>query len=197
MLEKWDERFLGIAAQIATWSKDPSIGVGAVAVNGRRQILSTGYNGFPRGVKDTEERLMHRESKYAMTVHAEMNCVLSAAYNGVSLDGATMYVHGVPVCADCAKSLVQAGVGRLVMRSRFPISDKWLESFVEYTQAMFREVGIEWVMYNFDNVEMNDTQHPLYREANTGAPLPEHLCTGHDTQERYFYQDGGAFRARP
>lgn len=176
-LEKWDGRFLEIAKLVAGWSKDPSSQVGAVAVNGRRQILSTGFNGLPRGVSDDPERLAHRETKYAMTVHAEMNAVLSAAYNGVSLDGCTLYVHGVPVCADCAKSLVQAGVRRLAMRAKFPISDKWLQSFVEHTQPMFREVGVEWVLYNLYNKEMNDSKHPLYFEANSGPPLPEHLRT--------------------
>ena len=62
-----------LAREISTWSKDPSSKIAAVIVNDERRILSTGYNGFPRGIADTEERLNDREQKYPRIVHAEMN----------------------------------------------------------------------------------------------------------------------------
>ena len=91
-MNKWVKRFFRLANEVATWSKDPSTKVGAVIVGENKQIISQGYNGFPRGVDDTEERYNNREIKYKMVVHAEMNAILNALYNGSSVKGATLYV---------------------------------------------------------------------------------------------------------
>ena len=77
-MDKWDGRFLDIAREISTWSKDPSRKIGAIAVRDRK-ILATGYNGFPKGIEDTPCRLNIREIKYQYVVHAEMNCIYNAA----------------------------------------------------------------------------------------------------------------------
>ncbi len=69
--DKWDRRFIELARHIAGWSKDPSTKVGCVIVNSDRTIASIGYNGLPRGVIDTPERLGLRDAKLAMTLHAE------------------------------------------------------------------------------------------------------------------------------
>src|SRR6056300_417538 len=82
---KWDQRFMQMAQMVSTWSKDPSSKIGAVAVNDEKRILATGYNGFPRGIADTEERLNNRDEKYPRIIHAEMNVLMNALYNGVSL----------------------------------------------------------------------------------------------------------------
>jgi len=74
---KWDNRFMTMAELISAWSKDPSSQIGAVIVNDERRILATGYNGFPRGIKDTEERLNDRDEKYPRIVHAEMNALIT------------------------------------------------------------------------------------------------------------------------
>lgn len=66
--EKWDRRFLELAKQVSTWSKDPSTKVGAVLVNEDKHVVGMGFNGFPVGVADTEERLNNRELKYKMIV---------------------------------------------------------------------------------------------------------------------------------
>ena len=60
-MTKWDVRFLELAKQIASWSKDPSTQVGCVVVGPDREIRSTGFNGLPRGIEDSEERLNNRE----------------------------------------------------------------------------------------------------------------------------------------
>ena len=99
MIDKWDDRFLDIAREISTWSKDPSRKIGAIAVRDRK-ILATGYNGFPKGIEDTPSRLNIREIKYQYVVHAEMNCIYNAAENGVSLRDSTLYIFGLPVCGD-------------------------------------------------------------------------------------------------
>ena len=139
---KWDYRFLDLAQLISTWSKDPSKQIGAVAIGDNRQILAQGYNGFPRGVIDSEDRYEDRQRKYELVVHAEMNVIYNASYNGVSLDGATLYVHGLPVCSDCAKAVIQVGINRVIMRKQVP-EDRWLESWMR-SREMFKEAGVHY-----------------------------------------------------
>lgn len=139
---KWDNRFLDLATLISEWSKDPSKQIGAVAVGSKRQILAQGYNGFPRGISDSEDRYEDRQRKYELVVHAEMNVIYNASYNGVSLDGATLYVHGLPVCSDCAKAVIQVGIKRVIMRKQVP-EDRWLESWMR-SREMFKEAGVDY-----------------------------------------------------
>ena len=136
----WDKRFLDLAEHISEWSKDPSKKIGAVAVGAQRQILAQGYNGFPRGIDDTTDRYDNREEKYKLVVHAEMNVIYNASYNGVSLNGSTLYVHGLPVCSDCAKGIIQVGVKNVIMR-KAKAPDVWLESW-KTTETMFKESGV-------------------------------------------------------
>ena len=76
MSDKWDKRFLDLAKHISDWSKDPSTKVGCIVVGEDREIRSTGFNGFPRGIEDKQERLEDREQKYPMICHAEENLSL-------------------------------------------------------------------------------------------------------------------------
>ncbi|NCA14162.1 MAG: hypothetical protein EBS89_08535, partial [Proteobacteria bacterium] len=78
MPSDWDRWFLGLAHYVSTASKDPSTKVGAVIVDAERRVVSVGYNGLPRGVEDSEERLHNREVKYKMIIHAERNAILFA-----------------------------------------------------------------------------------------------------------------------
>jgi dCMP deaminase len=135
----WHARFIQLARHIAQWSKDPSTKVGCVVVGQNRQIMSTGYNGFPRGVADTVERLSDRAVKYPMIVHAEENAVAQAARVGVSLNGCTLYVT-FPPCTRCARSLIQSGIAR-VHYPLVPIPDRWRED-VERSLAMLTEAGV-------------------------------------------------------
>ena len=137
---KWDYRFLDLAQLISTWSKDPSKQIGAVAIGDKRQILAQGYNGFPRGVIDSEDRYADRQRKYELVVHAEMNVIYNASYNGVSLDGSTLYVHGLPVCSECAKAVIQVGIKNVIMRKQVP-EERWLDSWTR-TKVMFKEAGV-------------------------------------------------------
>jgi dCMP deaminase len=140
-MSSWDNRFMELAKTISTWSKDPSRKVGAVAIGDKGNVLAQGYNGFPRGVNDTDFRLKNRDLKLQLIVHAEMNVIYNATYNGVSLDGATLFVHGLPCCSDCAKGIIQVGIKRVVMPS--PIGDsKWQKSW-ELSEMMFNEANIE------------------------------------------------------
>lgn len=141
---KWDKRYLKLAAGVANWSKDPSSKIGAIAVGSKGQVLAQGYNGFPRGISDSFDRYANKDVKYKFVVHAEMNCIYNATYNGVSLDGATLYVHGLPVCSDCAKGIIQVGIKKVIMPlDEYPIH--WLKSFA-YSSELFAEAG---VIYEF------------------------------------------------
>lgn len=139
---KWDKRYLALAEQVSTWSKDPSRQIGAVAVGSKGQVLAQGFNGFPRGIQDNHSRYHDREFKYKLVVHAEMNVIYNATYNGVSLNDSTLYVHGLPVCSDCAKGIIQVGIKRVVMPTQ-EVPDHWKESW-EFTQSMFKEAGVNY-----------------------------------------------------
>ena len=60
-MSKWSDRFLALAEHIAEWSQDPSTKVGAVIVDSQKRVVSMGYNGFPRGIKDLPERYKNRD----------------------------------------------------------------------------------------------------------------------------------------
>ncbi len=143
-LDKWDNRYLALAAEVATWSKDPSTQVGAVTVGSKKEVLSQGFNGFPRGIHDTDERYNHRETKYKFVVHAEMNAIYNATYSGTSLDGATLYVYGLPICSECAKGIIQVGIKKVVIEKCKEL-DNWNES-VMLSQEMFNEAGVELII---------------------------------------------------
>ena len=134
----WDERFLQLAQHIAQWSKDPSTKVGAVIVRPNRTIASVGYNGFPRGVND-DERLNDRPYKYAMTVHAEANAILSA---NERLDGCTLYVTPLSPCSSCASILIQSGIKRGVAYMPHQ-PGHWADSFA-IARTMLDEAGVRW-----------------------------------------------------
>ena len=116
MSAKWDIRFLKLATHISEWSKDPSTKVGCVVVGPDREIRSTGFNGFPRGIQDSDDRLTNRDLKYPLICHAEENAIMHAARIGLALKGCTAYVTWPP-CTRCARSLIQAGVSEIVIPS--------------------------------------------------------------------------------
>ena len=140
-MNKWDNRWLDIAGLVSSWSKDPSTKIAAIAVKDKR-LVATGYNGFPRGIEDTEDRWNNREEKYKYVVHAEMNCIYNANYHNQSLKGATMYIVGLPVCHECAKGIIQAGVSRVVATFH-SVPMKWSKSN-EITEKMFKEAGVTY-----------------------------------------------------
>lgn len=141
-INKWYKRYLKLAAEIATWSKDPSTQVGAVVVGSKGQILSQGYNGFPRGISDSNKRLNDRDVKLSLVVHAEMNAIFNASYSGVSLDGATIFIHGLPACSECAKGIIQVGIKKVVVSKQcIEAKTHWNDSWNK-SKAMFAEAGI-------------------------------------------------------
>ena len=118
----WDEYFMGIALLAARRSKDPSTQVGACIVSRDNIIISTGYNGMPKGCSDDEfpwER-EGADTKYPYVVHAELNAILNA--NGRDLRDSRIYVALFP-CNECAKAIIQSGVQEVIY-----LSDKYADT---------------------------------------------------------------------
>lgn len=139
-MDKWDERFMRLAAEARSWTKGLGLGVdrgvGACIVSPSRHQFSLGYAGFPRGIADKPERLAEPEFRMYSTVHAELNAILNAR---CSVEGWTIYVTEAP-CHDCSNAIVQAGIKRAVTGS--PRRDsRWYRSQLEGRETM-REAGL-------------------------------------------------------
>lgn len=115
----WDEFFMGIAILAARRSKDPNTQVGACIVSDDNIIISTGYNGMPKGCNDDAFPWAREgeETKYPYVVHAELNAILNAS--GRDLRGSRIYVALFP-CNECAKAIIQSGI-----REIYYLSDKY------------------------------------------------------------------------
>ena len=141
----WGNRYTCLAKEISTWSKDQSTQVGAVVIGNNGEVLSQGYNGFPRGIKDTAARLKDRERKYNLVVHAEMNAIYNAGLNGVSLKGSTLYVYGLPVCNECAKGIIQVGIDKVIATRPADYNEKWDDS-IKDAKALFKEAEVDYII---------------------------------------------------
>ena len=134
----WDEYFMGIALLAAMRSKDPNTQVGACIVDDNNIILSSGYNGFPKGCSDDEfpwDRT-GEETKYPFVVHAELNAILNSG--GKDLRGARRYVALFP-CNACAKAILQSGIKEVVY-----LSDKYAnEKMTLASKLMLRTAGVK------------------------------------------------------
>lgn len=104
-MDKWTDRFMALAKEAASWSKDPDCKVGAVIVSTDKRLFTMGYNGFPTGIHDGYS-VMEKERKLELTVHAEVNAIVNARRD---LTGWSMYCTKAP-CVDCAKAIIQAGI---------------------------------------------------------------------------------------
>jgi hypothetical protein len=107
MSVRWDHHFLRLCQDHARMSKDPSTRVGAVIVGPDGEIRSAGFNGFPRGILDSDDRLNDRETKLKLMVHGEMNAILAAARVGTPVKGCTSRSH----------RFIRTCMGRTSMRS--------------------------------------------------------------------------------
>ena len=137
MNDIWNRRFLELASFISNWSKDPSTKVGAVIVDCNRRIISTGYNGFPIGVSDNQERLENREFKYKAILHAEENAIMFAKKD---LSRCSLYVSSLPPCSHCASLIIQSGIKNVYTWEQ-EIPERWQES-ISITKTMFKESGV-------------------------------------------------------
>lgn len=107
-----DTYFLGLAQYVASRSKDPSTKTGAVIVDPRGRVVSTGYNGFPQNMPDHPELYANREEKYSRIVHCEMNALIFS--QAANLTGCTLYTWPFLSCDRCCVHMLQAGIVRFV-----------------------------------------------------------------------------------
>ena len=143
--EGWGSKYTHLAKEISTWSKDPSTKVGAVVIGKDGQVLSQGFNGFPRRIRDTEERFNDRERKYELVVHAEMNAIYNASLTGVSLKGSTLYVYGLPICNECAKGIIQVGIRKVIATRPKIYNSEWDKSN-KLAEELFSEAEVMYLI---------------------------------------------------
>ena len=149
VISKWDVRFMEFTdLTVAQWSKDRSSRVGAVIVKDR-EIVTTGFNGLPRGCNDDNEARHERPEKYSWFIHAEPNAIINAARQGKSTLGCDMYVNWCP-CDQCSGFIVQAGIKRLYCDKEPDWNDpKWGEGF-KRAKTILEEGGVEVIYMNYD-----------------------------------------------
>ncbi len=144
--DDWHDYFISLLGPIASKSKDPRTKVGCL-ITKNKKIVSTGYNGFPKGVKDLSERYEDRELKYKFICHAERNAIDFAKRD---LEGCTIYVSWIP-CSNCTKSIIQVGIKEVVVdgsnyEEKLKHWDAWKED-VEISKVMLNEAGVKLTIY--------------------------------------------------
>ena len=144
----WVDYFRNLAHNVKLKSKDERTQVGAVIVGKDKEIVSTGYNSFPRGIEDNRKERQERPEKYFWFEHAERNAIYNAARIGVSTKGCTIYLTcGIP-CSDCARGIINAGITRIFCeRASGPSSTIWSEH-AERSWEMLEEAGVNVQFYD-------------------------------------------------
>lgn len=142
-----EDVFMTMVYLVALGSTDVSSKLGAVIVGPDNEIRSTGFNGFPRGINDSNSDRQERPEKYYWFEHAERNAIYNAARMGLSTKGCVMYTNGVP-CADCARAVIQAGIVRVVIDKRWDDQnpEKWAEH-AKRSRTMFEESGVKLAVW--------------------------------------------------
>jgi dCMP deaminase len=130
---KWIHYYLKLAVTVSEQSRDPSTKCGAILVNNNKDIVATGFNGFPERVEDNDEWLNDREFKYAAIIHAEMNAILRCP---VPTRGLHMFMTAPP-CSNCAKHIIAAGISSIY----------WLKPPVEFAKRWEVELNRSKILY--------------------------------------------------
>ena len=129
-------------------SKDPSTKVGAVITDQDYRGVSWGYNGFPRKIADTPERLHDRDVKYRYTIHADMNAVLFA---GRPLTNCRMFLWPMLSCERCAPHIIQVGITEVVAPEKLSsrLVSRW-GAGVEEAIEMYKEAQVQVALVNLE-----------------------------------------------
>ena len=141
----WDEYFFLLVDTVALKSKDPDTKVGCVIVGPDKEIRTTGYNSFPRGIRDNVVERTQRPAKYLWIEHSERNAVYNAARMGTSLKDCISYQSWYP-CANCASALINVGIKEIVVDFReanpWFQNDRWDDS-MEVSKTMLDEAFVK------------------------------------------------------
>ncbi len=141
-------KLLPVAQAVASLSKDPSTKVGALIVGPAGEIRSSGWNGFPRGVRDEPQRYANRDLKHRLVVHAEQNAICNAARAGTPTEGCSLLVTALHPCRDCAKAVIQAGITTVYAPAPND-NGLWAASFAD-AELLFNEAGVKVEFYDPD-----------------------------------------------
>jgi dCMP deaminase len=144
----WVEYFLNIAESVKLKSKDRRTQIGAVIVGEDNEIVSTGFNSFPRGINDDVDERQLRPEKYYWMEHAERNALYNAARIGVSTKNTTMYLTcGIP-CTDCAKGIISSGVKAIYCKTEDTTKNReYWDEHAKRSLPMFQEAGVDIFYY--------------------------------------------------
>lgn len=147
-IPSWDKTFIDTARLWAKRSKDPNTKIGAVIAGPDNEVLSTGYNSFPRGINDDIPERSERPEKYLWIEHAERNCILQAARHGTPLKDCRMFVSCWLPCTDCARAIIQVGIKEVIMAQTVDAAsrEKWVEA-AKRSKQMFEEAGVKLRYY--------------------------------------------------
>ena len=145
----WPEYYLAIAESVKIKSKDIRTQIGAVIVGADKQIVSTGYNSFPRNIVDDNEDRQVRPEKYFWMEHAERNAIYNAALNGVSTKGTSIYLTCVIPCSDCARGIINAGIKKVYCKEEDTTKNRehW-DEHAKRSMEMFTEADVDVIFYN-------------------------------------------------
>jgi dCMP deaminase len=144
---KWHEYFFNIAENVKLKSKDKYTQIGAVIVGVDKEIISTGYNSFVRGLNDDIDDRQERPEKYYWFEHAERNAIYNAARIGVSTKDCEIYLTCELPCIDCARAIINSGIKRIhCKKGQGPKTEHWIEG-IKRTKIMLSECGIDVIYY--------------------------------------------------
>lgn len=154
----WINMFFEMCEVVSKKSKDPSTKVGCVITGSNNSVISTGFNGFPIGVEDSlidlsndeinKSKRYERPEKYSWTAHAEENAIAFAARNGVSTNGATLYVNRMMPCTRCTRLIIQSGIKKIVVLIDVPEEtlERWKEDN-NIAEQMLKEAGVQMLVF--------------------------------------------------
>ncbi|MDD5382976.1 MAG: dCMP deaminase family protein [Candidatus Margulisbacteria bacterium] len=141
----WDDYFMTIAEDVSERAICVKRKVGALIVKDNR-ILTTGYNGAPKGFNHCSEQTCLRKQMQVPSgqrhelcrgLHAEQNAIIQAAWHGVKIVGGTMYSTYQP-CVICVKMMINAGIVKVIYAGGYPD---------ELAQEMLKESQLEVIKY--------------------------------------------------
>jgi len=145
---EWIDYFKTLASTIALKSKDESTQIGAIIVGPDNEIVSTGYNSFPRGINDRIKSRQARPEKYFWFEHAERNAIYNAARIGVSTLDCSLYLSAAIPCVDCARAIINSGIKIVYCQDSIgPLRGEQWQKQVDRTLQMFKEAGVTLEFY--------------------------------------------------
>jgi dCMP deaminase len=140
---------MNIAREVSSRSNCIKRKVAAIVIKDKR-IISTGYNGTPRGTKNCNEGGCARCNSYATggtkldectCSHGEENAIVQASYHGISLKEGTLYTTFSP-CLTCSKMIINAGIKEVVYNVDYPLADT--------AKSLLKEAGIKLRQFKID-----------------------------------------------